>query len=243
MTASSADHLPAGGGAPLAADAAALAVDGSVLVMGGGRWPPRAVVDARRPLVDGVDGRSRHRVQRSVGRRRHRLFRGGEETAGERSVVRPSAIYYRGSGRTSRCVSEFFALGQSATSTASPAWVRTCDVTYCSDVAGSVATPARQERRRRGGELRRGPNGLPLADETQRASVVHRSRMSRINNDLDDEACCAVMERFRLSSKRDAVNLALRRLVAEPLDLKVARRLGGSGWHGDVDEMRAGRAG
>ena len=46
-----------------------------------------------------------------------------------------------------------------------------------------------------------------------------------------------------LDSKRDAVNLALRRLAAEPLDVDDARRLRGSGWDGDLDEMRAGRAG
>ncbi len=67
--------------------------------------------------------------------------------------------------------------------------------------------------------------------------------MSRTNIDLDDEACRAVMERYRLASKREAVNLALRRLAAEPLDLADARRLRGSGWDGDLDEMRASRAG
>ena len=67
--------------------------------------------------------------------------------------------------------------------------------------------------------------------------------MSRTNIDLDDAACRAVMERYRLASKRDAVNLALRRLAAEPLGLDDARRLRGSGWDGDLDEMRASRAG
>ncbi|MCC6433799.1 MAG: type II toxin-antitoxin system VapB family antitoxin [Acidimicrobiales bacterium] len=67
--------------------------------------------------------------------------------------------------------------------------------------------------------------------------------MSRTNIDIDDEACRAVMERYRLASKRDAVNLALRRLAAEPLDVDEARRLRGSGWDGDLDEMRASRAG
>ncbi len=51
------------------------------------------------------------------------------------------------------------------------------------------------------------------------------------------------MERYHLDSKRDAVNLALRRLAAEPLDLDDARRLRGSGWDGDLDEMRGSRAG
>jgi Arc/MetJ family transcription regulator len=67
--------------------------------------------------------------------------------------------------------------------------------------------------------------------------------MSRTNIDIDDDACLAVMERFQLHSKRDAVNLALRRLAAEPLELDDARAMRGSGWIGDLDEMRAGRVG
>jgi len=67
--------------------------------------------------------------------------------------------------------------------------------------------------------------------------------MSRTNIDLDDTACRAVMERYQLSTKRDAVNYALRTLAAEPLDLDAARRLRGSGWDGDLDQMRTGRVG
>lgn len=51
------------------------------------------------------------------------------------------------------------------------------------------------------------------------------------------------MERYHLTSKRDAVNLALRRLAAEPPDLEDARHLRGSGWEGDLPQMRAGRTG
>ena len=72
---------------------------------------------------------------------------------------------------------------------------------------------------------------------------MYRWCMSRTNIDLDDEACRAVMDRYRLSTKRDAVNLALRTLAAEPLPLDEARRLRGTGWHGDLDQMRAGRTG
>jgi Arc/MetJ family transcription regulator len=75
------------------------------------------------------------------------------------------------------------------------------------------------------------------------ATEVYGRCMSRTNIDIDELACQAVMERFHLSSKRDAVNLALRRLAEEPLDVHDARRLRGSGWDGDVDEMRAGRIG
>jgi len=65
--------------------------------------------------------------------------------------------------------------------------------------------------------------------------------MSRTNIDLDDDACRAVMERYHLATKREAVNLALRRLAAEPLGLDEARSLQGSGWEGDLAELRADR--
>jgi Arc/MetJ family transcription regulator len=67
--------------------------------------------------------------------------------------------------------------------------------------------------------------------------------MARTNIDIDDEACEIVMRRYHLSTKRDAVNFALRAVAAEALDLDQARRLRGSGWDGDLDELRAGRAG
>lgn len=65
--------------------------------------------------------------------------------------------------------------------------------------------------------------------------------MSRTNIDVDDEACAEVMRRFRLATKREAVNFALRTLAAEPLSVEEARRLRGSGWQGDLDELRSSR--
>jgi Arc/MetJ family transcription regulator len=67
--------------------------------------------------------------------------------------------------------------------------------------------------------------------------------MSRTNIDIDDEACGLVMKRYHLATKREAVNFALRILAIEPLDLDAARRLRGSGWDGDLDELRATRVG
>ncbi len=67
--------------------------------------------------------------------------------------------------------------------------------------------------------------------------------MSRTNIDIDDVACRAVMDRYHLPTKRAAVNFALRTLAAEPLDLDAARRLRGSGWHGNLDDMRTSRTG
>ena len=66
--------------------------------------------------------------------------------------------------------------------------------------------------------------------------------MSRTNVDIDDAACAAIMKRYRLPTKREAVNLALRSLASEPFSLEEAHRMRGSGWDGDLDEMR-GRGG
>ena len=65
--------------------------------------------------------------------------------------------------------------------------------------------------------------------------------MVRTNVDIDEEACLAVMRRYCLKTKRDAVNFALRAIAAEPLSLEEARSLRGSGWEGDLGEMRSSR--
>ncbi|HTR74243.1 MAG TPA: type II toxin-antitoxin system VapB family antitoxin [Solirubrobacterales bacterium] len=67
--------------------------------------------------------------------------------------------------------------------------------------------------------------------------------MGRTNIDLDEKSCETIMRRYRFSSKREAVNFALRTVAAEALDLDRARRLRGSGWDGDLEELRTGRAG
>jgi len=65
--------------------------------------------------------------------------------------------------------------------------------------------------------------------------------MARTNIDLDDDAVRVVMDRYRLATKRDAVNFALRLVAGEALDLDAARGLRGSGWEGDLEELRAAR--
>ena len=65
--------------------------------------------------------------------------------------------------------------------------------------------------------------------------------MSRTIVDIDDAACTEVMRRYRLATKREAINYALRTLAAEPLGADEARRLRGSGWEGVLDELRSGR--
>ena len=66
--------------------------------------------------------------------------------------------------------------------------------------------------------------------------------MSRTNIDIDEKACAEVMQRYQFATKRDAVNFALQSLASEPLNLDEARCLRGSGWDGDLDEMRAKRS-
>jgi Arc/MetJ family transcription regulator len=66
--------------------------------------------------------------------------------------------------------------------------------------------------------------------------------MARTNIDIDEDACAEVMRRFQLETKRDAVNFALRTIAAEPLTLEEARALKGSGWDGDLGEMREPRS-
>jgi Arc/MetJ family transcription regulator len=65
--------------------------------------------------------------------------------------------------------------------------------------------------------------------------------MARTNIDIDEKACAAVMRRYRLKTKREAINFALRSLAAEPLSVDSARKLRGTGWSGDLEEMRSDR--
>jgi Arc/MetJ family transcription regulator len=63
--------------------------------------------------------------------------------------------------------------------------------------------------------------------------------MTRTNIEIDDELVGRVMGLYRLRSKREAVDLALRRLVGEPMTRVELLATEGSGWSGDLDEIRA----
>ena len=71
--------------------------------------------------------------------------------------------------------------------------------------------------------------------------MVNRWSMGRTNVDIDDQACRAVMDRYHFTTKRGAVNFALLLLAAEPLSFEGARALRGSGWEGDLEDLRASR--
>lgn len=65
--------------------------------------------------------------------------------------------------------------------------------------------------------------------------------MARTNIDLDESAVKSVMRRYAFTTKRDAVNFALRAIANEPLDTAPALALEGSGWDADLDELRQTR--
>ena len=73
-------------------------------------------------------------------------------------------------------------------------------------------------------------------------AMVYYRCMSRTNVNIDDEACAEVMRRYHLATKREAVNFALRVIAAEPFGVEEARRLRGSGWEGDLGELRTSRS-
>ena len=62
--------------------------------------------------------------------------------------------------------------------------------------------------------------------------------MARTNIDLDDELVAEVMRRYGVTTKKEAVNLALRRLVGVPLNREFLIGLEGIGWDGDLDDIR-----
>jgi Arc/MetJ family transcription regulator len=62
--------------------------------------------------------------------------------------------------------------------------------------------------------------------------------MSRTNIDIDDELIASVMERYQFRTKREAVEYALRRVAPKPLTREAFVALEGSGWGGDLDEIK-----
>jgi Arc/MetJ family transcription regulator len=66
---------------------------------------------------------------------------------------------------------------------------------------------------------------------------INMGRMVRTNVVLDEDLVRRVMEMFGLKSKRAAIDYALRR-VAGVGDRKLIMELRGTGWIGDLDEMR-----
>ncbi len=63
--------------------------------------------------------------------------------------------------------------------------------------------------------------------------------MGRTNIDIDEELLQQAMRMYRLSTKKEAVELALRRLVDSPLSREEALAMKGSGWNASLEEVRS----
>jgi Arc/MetJ family transcription regulator len=63
--------------------------------------------------------------------------------------------------------------------------------------------------------------------------------MGRTNITIDDDLVERAMQIYRLKSKREAVDYALRRLVGNPMSREEIRAMEGRGWGGDLAEIRA----
>ncbi len=64
--------------------------------------------------------------------------------------------------------------------------------------------------------------------------------MTRTNIDIDEKLIETVMRRHNLSTKRAAVDFALRRVAGTALTEEVLRTTRGVGWGADLAELRAG---
>ena len=65
----------------------------------------------------------------------------------------------------------------------------------------------------------------------------------RIEVKVKEELLEAVRERYHLTSRRAAVELALRKAAVRPLSKEEALGMEGVGWDGDLDAMRSGDPG
>lgn len=69
---------------------------------------------------------------------------------------------------------------------------------------------------------------------------VYTYTSMRTNIEINDDLLSRVMQTHGFKTKREAVDYALRQLVVEPLSIEEALAMEGSGWGGDLDEMRSG---
>ena len=68
---------------------------------------------------------------------------------------------------------------------------------------------------------------------------VYNGGMTRTNIEIDDRLVDRAIRLYRLRSKREAVDLALRRLVGEPMSSEEALATEGTGWAGNLAEIRS----
>lgn len=67
---------------------------------------------------------------------------------------------------------------------------------------------------------------------------VYPLHIMRTNIEIDEELIKRVMSVYGLKTKRAAVDMALRRLDIKPMTREEALAMQGTGWDGDLDEIR-----
>jgi Arc/MetJ family transcription regulator len=70
--------------------------------------------------------------------------------------------------------------------------------------------------------------------------MVYPLHIVRTNIEIDEQLVDRVMQRYGLPTKRAAVELALRRLDIDPMTREEALAMRGTGWTGDLSEIREG---
>ena len=70
--------------------------------------------------------------------------------------------------------------------------------------------------------------------------MVYALHIMRTNVEIDQQLVTRVMRRYGLRTKRAAIELALRRLDIDPMTPEEALAMRGTGWSGDLGELRSG---
>ena len=102
----------------------------------------------------------------------------------------------------------------------------------------------REERERavRGGSTAVRDRGRPYGYAPADAPAGPTRRV-RVELDVKEELLEAVRERYHLTSRRAAVEFALRRAAVRPMSKEEALAMEGVGWDGDLGAMRSGDPG
>src|SRR5205823_1412817 len=81
------------------------------------------------------------------------------------------------------------------------------------------------------------------AEQSHTPTITARSTEPCLTGDVDERLIAAVMRKYNLRTKREAIDFAVRRLADPALTPTFLASLRGIGWDGDLDEMRSGRSG
>jgi Arc/MetJ family transcription regulator len=107
-------------------------------------------------------------------------------------------------------------------------------------VSAWVRLVLREERVRtvRGGAAAVRERGTPYGE-----APAGPTRRVRVEVDVKEELLEAVRERYHLSSRRAAIEFALRRVAVRPMSKEEALGMEGVGWDGNLEAMRSGDPG